>query len=75
MWHGKQDAKAIFDGYNQQLCTKSVKQTRRAPKKISESILADPNIPTTLSQADLMSCVNDNGSLAKFLTTRPNLRQ
>ena len=55
MCHGKQDAKVIFDGYNQQLSTKSVEQARKAPKKIFESISVDRNMPTTTSQADFLS--------------------
>ena len=73
MCHDKQVAKLIFDGYNQQLSTKSMEQTRKAPKKISESILLDQDMPNTTSQADFLSNVKNKGHLIKFLTNRPNL--
>ena len=37
MCRGIQDAKVIFDGHNQQLSTKSVKQARRVHKNISQA--------------------------------------
>ena len=70
--HGKQDANVVFDGYSQQLSTKSVGQARIAPNKISESILVDVNVPIgTLSQADLLSNVKNKGHLIKLLTNHP----
>ena len=73
MCHGKQDAKVICDGYNQQLSTKSVEQTRRAPKEISESISVDRNMPTTTSQADFLNNVKTKRSFDKDPDQSPTL--
>ena len=45
--HGKQNAKVILEGYTQQLSTKVAEQTRRASKKMYESISVDLNMSTT----------------------------
>ena len=66
--HYKCDAKVIFDGYDQQLSTKSVEHARRASKKVSASILMDGRMPTTTSQADFLGNVKNKGRLIKLLT-------
>ena len=66
--HYKCDAKVIFDGYDQQLSTKSVEHARRASKKVSASILMDGSMPTTTSQADFLGNVKKKGRLIKLLT-------
>ena len=52
-----------IDGYDQQLSTKSVEHARRAPKKVSASILMDGSMPTTTSQADFLGNVKNKGRL------------
>ena len=66
--HYKRDAKVIFDGYDQQLSTKSVEHVRRASKKVSASILMDGSMPTTTSQADFLDNVKNKGRLKKLHT-------
>ena len=66
--HYKHDAKVIFDGYDQQLSTKSVEHARRASKKVSASILMDGSMPTSTSQADFLGNVKNKGRLIKLLT-------
>ena len=66
--HYKHDAKVIFEGYDQQLSTKSVEHARRASKKVSASILMDGSMPTTTSQADFLGNVKNKGRLIKLLT-------
>ena len=61
-------AKVIFDGYDQQLSTKSVEHARRASKKFPASILMDGSMPTTTSQADFLGNVKNKGRLIKLLT-------
>ena len=66
--HYKHDAKVIFDGYDQQLSTKSVEHARRASTKVSASILMDGSMPTSTSQADFLGNVKNKGRLIKLLT-------
>ena len=66
--HYKRDAQVIFDGYDQQLSTKSIEHARRASKKVSASILMDGSMPTTTSQADFLGNVKNKGRLIKLLT-------
>ena len=66
--HYKRDAQVIFDGYDQQLSTKSIEHARRASKKVSASILMGGSMPTTTSQADFLGNVKNKGRLIKLLT-------
>ena len=66
--HYKRDAQVKFDGYDQQLSTKSIEHARRASKKVSASILMDGSMPTTTSQADFLGNVKNKGRLIKLLT-------
>ena len=66
--HFKRDAKFIFDGYDQQLSTKSAEHARRALKKVSASIFMDGSMSTTTLQADFLGNVKNKGRLIKLLT-------
>jgi len=66
--HYSKDATVIFDGYSEQMSTKTAEQKRRASKRTSPNIHFDLQTTVTVPQADFLSNSQNKARLINLLS-------